>query len=66
VVFVEQGSDLFLLVRGEFQILGQMIELLIDRPGAVNPLACLIRALRLWCIFLNHGHAGHPECEQAN
>ena len=58
VVLLKQGSDLFPLVRGEFQILCQMIEFLIDRPRAVDR--------RLPCISLGHGNAGHPEREHAS
>ena len=66
MVFLKQGSDLFPLVRGEFQILCQMIEFLIDRPRAVDPLACLIWPLRLRWLFLGHGNAYHPEREDAS
>ncbi len=53
MVLLKQRSDLFPLVRGEFQILGQMIEFLIDRP-------------RLPRLLLGHGDAGHPEREHAS
>ena len=66
MVLLKQGSNLFPLVRGEFQILCQMIKFLIDRPRAVDPLACLIRRPRLRCILLGRGNAGHPEREQAS
>ena len=52
VVLLKQRSDLVPLLRGEFQILCQMIEFLIDRPRAVDRRACLIRLLRLPSISL--------------
>jgi hypothetical protein len=42
-----------------------MIEFPIDRPRAVDPLACLIRPVRLYRIFLSNGNASHPEREHA-
>ena len=60
VVLLEQGSDLFSLAWGEFQILGQMIEFLIDGPRAVDTLVWLR------CIFLGYGNAGHPERQHAS
>ena len=61
----QAGSDLFALVRGEFQILCQMIEFLIDRPRAVNRQAFLIRPLLLRCMFLGHDKGRHPDREHA-
>ena len=61
VVLLEQRPDLFPLVRGKFQILGQMIEFLIDRPrGSVE---CLTRSLRPGYIILGDGKNGDPERE---
>jgi hypothetical protein len=66
VVLLKQRSDLFPLVRGEFKILCQMIEFLIERPRAVHRRAYLIRPLLVRCIFLGHGNAGHPKREHAS
>ena len=65
VVFLKQRSDLFPLAGGEFQVFCQMIEFLIDRPRAVDTLACLIRPLRLRFMFLGHGNPGYPDREYA-
>jgi hypothetical protein len=43
MVLLQKRFDLFPLVRGEFQVLCQMIEFLIDRPRAVDQRDCLIR-----------------------
>ena len=51
VVLLEQRPDLLPLVRGEFQILGQVIELLVHRPGAVELLKRLMRLVGRRCFL---------------
>jgi hypothetical protein len=62
VVLQEQRPDLFPLVRRKFQILGQMIEFLVDRPW--GPMECRTRSLRRR-IILGDGNRCDGEREHA-
>jgi hypothetical protein len=62
VVLLEQWLDLPPLVKGKFQILGQMIQFLVDRPWAVGSLKHLTRPLEWRRRLLAGGYAIGAQC----